>query len=110
LVVANASVKSVVPREQLFQPALSPTEHLERVFVENPAEATPAPDGALAASPGGAERASPASFKDEPSSTASEAQLRIPKPGSGARLSGKLCRPANSGAEARHGRVGDCRG
>lgn len=36
IVAANASIKSLVPREQLFQPALSPTEHLQRVFDENP--------------------------------------------------------------------------
>jgi len=38
LVVANASLKSLVSREQLFQPSLSPQEHLERVFNENPSE------------------------------------------------------------------------
>lgn len=40
LVVANASLKSVVRREELFQPSLSPHEHLERVFSENPSEGT----------------------------------------------------------------------
>lgn len=53
LVAANASVKSLVPREQLFQPALSPSEHLERVFVENPADLLEVSDRAPApASPG----------------------------------------------------------
>ena len=39
LVAANASVESIVPREQSFRPILSPAEHLERVFEENPVDA-----------------------------------------------------------------------
>lgn len=40
LVSADASMKSVVPREQLFEPELSPVEHLERVFDENPIDSS----------------------------------------------------------------------
>jgi len=35
---ANAAVKSLVPREPIFPPPLSPSEHLYRVFTENPAD------------------------------------------------------------------------
>ena len=44
LVAANASLKSVVSREQVFQPALPPRAHLERVFSENPADLTLFPE------------------------------------------------------------------
>ena len=36
IVVANASVKSIVHRDQVFEPLLSPSEHLDKVFEENP--------------------------------------------------------------------------
>lgn len=38
LITANASVSSIIPREQRFQPALCPEEHLKKVFDENPVE------------------------------------------------------------------------
>jgi transposase len=44
LVVANASLKSLVSREQLFKPSLSPREHLERVFRENPSDGSLSPE------------------------------------------------------------------
>lgn len=40
LVAANASMKSVVSRERFFEPVLSPSEHLERVFDENPVDSS----------------------------------------------------------------------
>jgi transposase len=46
LVAANASMKSVAPREELFQPVLSPAEHLERVFDENPIDSFDSQEGA----------------------------------------------------------------
>ena len=83
LVAANASVKSVVPREQLFQPIFSPSAHLERVFVENPVDLTQAPESAPAtatgppASPGFAQDESPHLLGCGPSSTPSGAELPI---------------------------------
>jgi transposase len=44
LVIANASLKSLVSRDQLFQPTLSPWEHLEQVFSENPSEGSLSPE------------------------------------------------------------------
>ncbi len=39
LIRANASLGSMVPRTEVFEPPRSPKEHVERVFVENPAPA-----------------------------------------------------------------------
>lgn len=36
LIRANASLKSVVPRSDAFEPLRSPKEHIEQVFIENP--------------------------------------------------------------------------
>lgn len=36
LIRANASLNSVVPRSDAFQPSQSPKEHVEQVFTENP--------------------------------------------------------------------------
>jgi transposase len=46
LVAANASVRSVVSRERFFEPLLSPAEHLERVFDENPLDTSDSQDAA----------------------------------------------------------------
>lgn len=39
LIKANASLKSIVPRQELLEPKFSPKEYVERVFSENPVEA-----------------------------------------------------------------------
>lgn len=44
LIKANASLKSIVPRQDLAEPKFSPKEYVERVFAENPVEADPSCD------------------------------------------------------------------
>lgn len=38
LIKANASLKSIVPRQEVVEPRFSPKEYVERVFSENPVE------------------------------------------------------------------------
>lgn len=48
LIRANASLKSVVPRSDAFQPSRSPKEHIEQVFTENPVSSEEDPEPVLA--------------------------------------------------------------
>ena len=45
LIKANASLKSIVPRQDLLEPKFSPREYVERVFSENPVEEDPPQQG-----------------------------------------------------------------
>jgi len=45
LVAANASMKSLVAREPVFQPPRTPGEHLDQVFAENPGTSDRAREG-----------------------------------------------------------------
>ncbi len=74
LVVANASLKSLVSREQLFQPSLSPREHLERVFSENPSDGSLSPERTPAV-----EVTSHASSASVPSTEASAQRVKLPQ-------------------------------
>lgn len=41
LIKANASLKSLVSRQDVMEPKFSPKEYVERVFSENPVETDP---------------------------------------------------------------------
>lgn len=55
LIRANASLKSVVPRSDAFEPPRSPEEHIEQVFIENPVPDDNEPTSTMAEATTGAD-------------------------------------------------------
>lgn len=87
LVAANASMKSLVAREPVFQPLRTPGEHLDQVFAENPGtsesdrEGTSSQQTTSVSAPEAATRISSPDSTEEASSAPPDSRPRGRKPG-----------------------------